>query len=264
MMTMHRRSWPAWVPAFALAFACVTAPPAVSAAGVPYQLDAASEQQIGCLHQCACPVLMRGPVQGGFTLTPAGRDGAFDVYTVTGVQWSVKDHEGIIHTAVGAGTYRRGGAEQRMELDLSLDGTPPLRFDSELVPVTTPWPAVDVDVFRHLWCFDTLYTVSAAPASATVGPPGVTRLAAPRPSPFRDRVELAFSLASESTVELSIHDLAGRRVRTLLTGARLGPGPHTVQWDGHADDGRRVPAGVLFARFSTGRHTDRRLLVRVD
>jgi len=237
-------------------------------AATPYALREPSEQQIGCLWQCACPVLFRSPLKGTFALTPNGSDGTYDIFAVSGVNWVVTGDQGT-HTATGSGTYRKSIAAasplQRLELDLSLDGGAPLHFDSGVVPESAPWPAVEIDVSRHKeQCYDTLFAVRASPASASVTPHLATRLATPRPSPFRDRVTLGFSLETPATVELSIHDLAGRRVRSLVTGARMGAGPHEVLWDGYTDDGRRVPAGVLFVRFTAGGRTDRRLLVRVE
>jgi hypothetical protein len=248
-------------------FAALSVRPATAA--TPYELRDPSDQEIGCLWQCACPVLFRTPLKGGFALTPAPADPIYAVYVVSGVNWVVKTSDGETHTATGSGLYRltlptQSSQQQQLELDLSLDGSAPLHFDSGLVPVSAPWPAIDVDIARNHLCYDTLFAVRASPAPAGVTPHPVTKLAAPRPSPFRDRVTLGFTLEAPANVELSIHDLAGRRIRTLVTGARMGAGPHEILWDGYTDDGRRVPAGVLFVRFMAGGRTDRRLLVRVE
>jgi hypothetical protein len=248
--------------------AALAARPPAAAAATPYELREPSEQEIGCLWQCACPVIFRSPLKGAFAVTPNGSDGTFDVFTVSGVNWVVEDASGT-HTATGSGTYRKtiasAAPQQRLELDLSLDGGAPLHFDSGIVPESTPWPAIEIDASRHKeQCYDTLFSVRASPSPAGVTPHPATRLVSPRPSPFRDRVALGFSLEAPATVDLSIHDLAGRRVRSLLTGARMGAGAHEVLWDGYTDDGRRVPAGVLFVRFTAGGRTDRRLLVRVE
>ena len=45
--------------------------------------------------------------------------------------------------------------------------------------------------------------------------------------------------------ELFVHDLIGRRVRTLQRGS-LAAGLHQFEWNGRDDSGRRVPAGVYF------------------
>jgi flagellar hook assembly protein FlgD len=55
--------------------------------------------------------------------------------------------------------------------------------------------------------------------------------------------------AAAGPVELSVYDLAGRRIRTLTRGA-LAPGRHTFLWDGRTDGGRRLAAGVYVSRLS--------------
>jgi subtilisin family serine protease len=68
------------------------------------------------------------------------------------------------------------------------------------------------------------------------------------PNPFNPRTTLALSLPRDGAVSVRIVDLRGRHVRTLLDGAPLAAGRHTVSWDGTADDGRALPSGVYLAR----------------
>jgi flagellar hook assembly protein FlgD len=54
-----------------------------------------------------------------------------------------------------------------------------------------------------------------------------------------------FALATAGASKLTIHDAAGRRVRTLsVTGS-------TAEWDGLDDRGVPVAAGTYFARTGT-------------
>lgn len=48
-------------------------------------------------------------------------------------------------------------------------------------------------------------------------------------------------------VVIAIYDRLGRRVKTLAEGERK-PGKHHMEWDGTADDGRRVLPGSYFFR----------------
>jgi len=48
---------------------------------------------------------------------------------------------------------------------------------------------------------------------------------------------------------IHIYDLTGRKRATLDLGAGAGG---VVQWNGRDDDGRRVPAGLYFARLLSG------------
>ena len=80
--------------------------------------------------------------------------------------------------------------------------------------------------------------------------PTTTRLLAPMPNPSSSSSLLAFSLAKPGRVDLAVYSVDGRRVRTVLAESREA-GFHNVSWDGAADDGRRVPAGVYFVRMTT-------------
>ncbi|MBK8165359.1 MAG: hypothetical protein IPK64_05230 [bacterium] len=72
-----------------------------------------------------------------------------------------------------------------------------------------------------------------------------------QPNPFNPRVAINFELSGERAVALTIHDVAGRRVRQLAL-ATFSDGPHAVTWDGCDDDGRPVPAGVYICRAVSG------------
>lgn len=74
---------------------------------------------------------------------------------------------------------------------------------------------------------------------------------APRPTPFRGRVDLRLHLPSEQTWSLRVCDLNGRLVRTLWQG-RTTPGIRIVAWDGRDLRGNRAPQGVYFAVAQLG------------
>lgn len=77
-------------------------------------------------------------------------------------------------------------------------------------------------------------------------------LSGARPNPFRGETVLLLNLgAKEGRFDLEVFNIAGRRVRTLLSGAS-GSGEMTVTWDGMDASGRRVPAGSYFLRLSDG------------
>ncbi|MCA9759721.1 MAG: T9SS type A sorting domain-containing protein [Candidatus Eisenbacteria bacterium] len=92
---------------------------------------------------------------------------------------------------------------------------------------------------------------------------GVTRLHGATPNPFRDRTSLRYSLSTEGPVRLSIYDVAGRTVRTLVDAVRE-PGHYATAWDGMDDLGRAVPSGVYWARFEANGQTLADRLVRLD
>jgi len=90
-----------------------------------------------------------------------------------------------------------------------------------------------------------------------------TWLYAPQPNPFRAALALRYSLATEGRVELRVHDLTGRVVRTLVYGM-MRPGRYSVNWSGTDDRGRELARGVYFCRFVAGdyRATEKLVLQR--
>ena len=69
------------------------------------------------------------------------------------------------------------------------------------------------------------------------------------PNPFFASATIAFDVPEDvASLALEVHDLAGRRVRTLHVGPAKA-GEHVVYWQGGRDDGSPAPAGVYFARL---------------
>ncbi|MEO5617406.1 MAG: metallophosphoesterase, partial [Candidatus Eisenbacteria bacterium] len=104
---------------------------------------------------------------------------------------------------------------------------------------------------------------------ASTGVPGGSlatdglRLGPALPNPFRSEISLSFSLATAARVRLEIFDASGRRVATLARGSHPS-GTHSARWNGLAEDGRALPAGVYVASLEAdGRRVTRRIaLVR--
>lgn len=70
------------------------------------------------------------------------------------------------------------------------------------------------------------------------------------PNPFGDFTRIAFSLGARGSVRLTVYDVTGRQIASLLDGV-LGAGEHLVTWDGSHASGGRVAAGVYLARLVT-------------
>lgn len=81
----------------------------------------------------------------------------------------------------------------------------------------------------------------------------------PRPNPLSGATSVSFTLERSQSVELTVMDIAGRRVRHLASGV-YAAGVHDFSWDGHDDDGRAVRAGAYFV---AGRVGDERLTQRL-
>jgi hypothetical protein len=72
------------------------------------------------------------------------------------------------------------------------------------------------------------------------------------PNPFRGPTTIVYTLASEQSVRLGIHDLSGRLVLMLMRGTQ-NAGRHVVSWNGRDERGQPLSAGVYFARLE-GEH----------
>ena len=66
------------------------------------------------------------------------------------------------------------------------------------------------------------------------------------PNPARDRILVRFTLPVRSDVEIGLYDIAGRRIRSVLSGSReAGAGSVFA-------DCRGLPLGVYLVRMRTG------------
>lgn len=77
---------------------------------------------------------------------------------------------------------------------------------------------------------------------------GRPQLLGNQPNPFGAQTTLSFVMPRAAQVNLEVFDLAGRRVRTLVSG-ETGAGDHHVVWDGTDSRGHAMSAGVYLYRF---------------
>jgi hypothetical protein len=81
-----------------------------------------------------------------------------------------------------------------------------------------------------------------------------TRLYVPQPNPARSHVAIRYSLRTEARVHLTLHDLTGRVVRTLVASS-MKRGAYSVTWDGRDDRHRSLSNGIYFVRLAAGDYT---------
>jgi hypothetical protein len=227
-----------------------------------------SSFDIGCQGPCACPILMR-PTYGSFTLARVGTDPLYTYYDVTGYIASFNNGPGAV-AITGSGHYKIGGEfalVHEMTLDLNIEGRPPQHFDSGLVPIRSTFPRIDIEcAVNGFACYDTTITVAAEPVAVagTGGDPAAhAGIVAAWPNPFEHGIRIGYTLGHPAPVDLWIVDLAGRRVRALVTGP-ADAASAVVTWDGRGDDGRLAPAGVYWVLFKSPQGEDRRRIVKLD
>ena len=71
------------------------------------------------------------------------------------------------------------------------------------------------------------------------------------PNPFNPTTDIAFSLDRSEDVNLSIYNMLGQKVRTLVNGTRPS-GMHVLQWDGRDENGRNLSTGIYLYTLTSG------------
>jgi hypothetical protein len=66
------------------------------------------------------------------------------------------------------------------------------------------------------------------------------------PNPFNPRTSIEYQISTSTFVSLTVFDVLGREVATLVSDVRQ-PGSYQVSWDAGA-----VPSGVYFYRMAAG------------
>jgi hypothetical protein len=79
-----------------------------------------------------------------------------------------------------------------------------------------------------------------------VTPPAVTLVNAP--NPFNPETSVRFQIPSSQTVKLSVYNIRGQNVRTLVK-EPMNAGMHTVVWNGRDDNAHPVASGIYFCRL---------------
>jgi enediyne biosynthesis protein E4 len=113
--------------------------------------------------------------------------------------------------------------------------------------------------FEGTFYLDDIRLVAAEPSSSvtaiteehTATLPQSFTLAQNFPNPFNGSTAIRFSLPSATHIELSIFNLAGQQVTTLVSREHQA-GAYTIHWDGRDDDGRKLASGVYLYRLKTG------------
>ena len=155
------------------------------------------------------------------------------------LSWTLEDASGIAGMNLYRGDARLNGLELPAESGRYLDRAPGEKNEYYLELVHSDG------------------TVTHIGPVLVVIPEGIGRLtlSEPYPSPARDRVYIEVELPSDGRANLTVYDLAGRRVAILVDG-ELTAGRHEIAWD-CAD----VSPGIYLYRLSTEDRTLTKRLV---
>jgi len=86
-----------------------------------------------------------------------------------------------------------------------------------------------------------------------LGVPGLAHgiVAAVSPNPLNPQGKVTFSTTRSGYARVTLFDIHGRLLRTLLDERDLSPGPHTARIDGSDESGTRLGSGVYFYKIET-------------
>ena len=72
------------------------------------------------------------------------------------------------------------------------------------------------------------------------------------PNPFTTTANITFNVVGTEPVSVSVYNISGRLVKTIIDNEYLSAGDHSVQWNGVDSRGASVAPGVYFCRLNTG------------
>ncbi len=85
--------------------------------------------------------------------------------------------------------------------------------------------------------------------------PYCTQILGNYPNPFNPQTEIKFSIAEEGRAELSIYNLKGQKVKTLVND-HIEQGEHSIVWNGKDLNNNDVSSGVYFYKLKTEKHSE--------
>lgn len=80
------------------------------------------------------------------------------------------------------------------------------------------------------------------------------------PNPFNPQTRISFSLKDQSPVEISIYNIKGQKIRTLID-KKLEAGQHNVIWDGKDSNNKSVSSGIYLYRMKNGKFTKSKKMI---
>jgi len=135
-------------------------------------------------------------------------------------------------------------------------------YDFQFSPgVDPPWPQFHHDARRTGLTLSPVF-LDVSP-SVLPGPAVSVELSRPEPNPARASTRIHWTVPAShagADLDLSVYDLAGRRLTTLTSG-RAKEGRFALDWDLRAEGQGRVGSGIYFLRFRLGATTTSRKLV---
>ena len=116
-----------------------------------------------------------------------------------------------------------------------------------VINVTVPVSGVmHVGAFLHDYEYDMAEIIIGLGIAGSEGPSAALSLDRPYPNPITENASLGFSVPFSGNVEISVYDVSGRMVESILSGS-VESGAHSVNWA----PGSEIASGVYFIRLTT-------------
>ncbi len=151
------------------------------------------------------------------------------------------------------------GTDVTQPLDIVLSG---LTTNSVHVPVLSPGPVYYWHVVAYAgndtiqgpyWWFVSSDATDLGdrsfPPEGAIAPPAT--MLTSHPNPFNPRTIVTYFVARDAKVELTVHDVRGRLIATIVDG-RHAPGAYSVPWNAVDQQGAGVASGLYFLRYTAG------------
>jgi len=117
------------------------------------------------------------------------------------------------------------------------------------------------NLLSGFWAFGGVsVTAIGGPREGEASAPLAFRLHPSAPNPFRRETTISFDLPQSAPARVSVYNVSGALVRTLLDGA-VAAGPHAVSWEGRDDRGVDVAQGIYVLRLESGSNVATRKVV---
>jgi hypothetical protein len=137
-----------------------------------------------------------------------------------------------------------------------------INVPKEFIAMTKPAPKDDVVV----WHTEVEFAVMICPKSTAVEeeeggiPPKDFELYQSYPNPFNNQTVIRYDLLKSSQVTLTIYNILGQRVKTLVEGYQEA-GSKSVSWDGKDARGKDLTSGIYFYQLKAGEFTQTKRMV---
>ena len=92
--------------------------------------------------------------------------------------------------------------------------------------------------------------------------PGEFKLHQNMPNPFNPETNIQFDIAENSHVRVSVFNLVGQKVASLVNG-QMNSGIYHITWNGLSDKGETLPSGMYFYELKTDNYQSVKKLILV-